>query len=157
MTSPKGRTTRTTTAPVVDVEDVDDSTVDGTEDDAVVGTDNSAQILEHQRAMAAMQAQINQLLAEKGIPADPVEAKIQALQAHVKAHANASPLAAEAYAPVLDHVAKFESGATTDRQANKARIMLDDLHAQYPGHELAYSKQLAKELHLLLLDDPEDD
>lgn len=135
-------------------------TPDDTEDDEqpTVGTvDVEALIADLQAKQAAAQAQIAQLLAERGIPADPVAAQIQALQDHLHAQANANPNHAEAYTPVLSYVDKLKSDGLTDKQAFKARTLVEDLHDTHAGHELAYSRQLARGLHVMTLDPDEDE
>lgn len=126
-------------------------------DSAAVGTVDVEAIVEQlQSQIAAQQKHIEALLAERGIPSDPVAAKIQALQDHVTAQANANPLHAESYDPVQKYVGKLKSDSLTDKQAFKTRTLVESLAEKHPGHELAYARDLARELHTMTLD-PEDD
>lgn len=138
-------------AAVVD-EPVDDVS---TEDTPVVGQNIDDLVAQLQAQMAAQQAQIAQLLAEKGIPADPKAAKIQALQDHLTFHASVHPNHKDVYAPALAYVNKLSSDTLTTNKAAKAANLVTALHDELP-HELAYTKQLARELHTMTLD-PEDE
>jgi hypothetical protein len=143
-------TTRKTLAPTVDEE--------STEDIPTVGTvDVEALVRTLQEQVDKQNAHIKALLADRGIPSDPVAAQILALQDHLKAQANANPNHAEAYAPVLSYVAKLKSEGLTDKQAYKARNLVEDLHDTHAAHELAYARQLAKGLHTMTLDTDGDD
>lgn len=148
------------TAPV-DPEDIVDELneeypVPSIEDTPVVGQDVDTVVAKLQAQMAQQSTMIAQLMAERGIPADPIAAQIQALQDHLHAQANANPLHADVYAPVLSYVDGLKSETLTTGKAFKARNLVEDLHESRSTHELAYAKQLAKGLHTLTLD-PESD
>lgn len=134
------------------------STEDITEEDVpTVGeVDVAALIAQLQAQAAAQQKHIEALLAEKGIPADPVAAKIQALQQHVDAQANANPWHSESYVALKSYVDKLESEGLTDKKAQKALRMVQAVQAKHPGHELAYVRQLADDLYTMMLDPEED-
>lgn len=134
------------------------STEDIPEDDApTVGeVDVAALIKQLQEQAAAQQKHIEALLAEKGIPSDPVAAQILALQQHVDAQANANPWHSDSYVALKSYVDKLESEGLTDKKAQKAVRLVQAVQAKHPGHELAYVSQLANDLYTMMLD-PEDD
>lgn len=118
----------------------------------------SKMVADLQASMAAQQAQISQLLAERGIPADPIAAQIQALQDHVHVQASANPNHKDTYAPVLSYVDKLTSDAVkaNPNKALKAANLVGALRETVPSHELSYAHHLAKGLHTLVLDPDED-
>jgi len=126
------------------------------EDVPLVGQNVDDLVAELQAQMAAQQQRIDSLMAERGIPADPVAAKIQALQDHLRLHAAANPNHAEKYAPVVSYVDKLTSDSVTPNKALKASNLVSALHTKHGQHELGYAATLAEELHNLTLD-PEDD
>lgn len=121
-----------------------------------------AQLQEQARIQAEVLAQqkahIDTLLAEKGIPSDPVAAQVVALQSHVNAQANANPWHSESYDALKSYVDKLgtDGHEVTDKRAQKALRLVQAVQAKHPGHELAYTRQLADDLYTLMLD-PEDD
>lgn len=98
-----------------------------------------AQIQELQRVQ-------EKLLAERGIPADPIAAQIQALGDHLKVQASANPAHAESYAKALEYVGSLDSKTLTSSDAAKAVRLVSRIQAKHPQHELAYVRQLAEDL-----------
>lgn len=146
-------TTRRTVAQV-EAPSTEDTTVD---DAPMVGeVDVNALIAQLQAQAAAQQKHIEALLAEKGIPADPIAAQVLALQQHVSAQANANPWHSDSYDALKSYVDKLESEGLSDKQAQKAVRLVQAVQAKHPGHELAYVSQLANDLYTMMLD-PEDD
>lgn len=141
--------------------DEDMSTVDDVQDDVqdvpTVGeVDVNALIKQLQEQAAAQQKHIDALLAEKGIPSDPVEAQIQALQQHINAQHNANPWHSASYDALRAHVDNLDSKGLTDKKALKAVRLVDAVRAKHPGHELAYVGQLANDLYTMTLDDEDE-
>jgi hypothetical protein len=130
---------------------------DADEETPTVGQDTDKLVARLEEQIAKQQEQVNKLMAERGIPADPVAAQIQALQDHLKAQAGANPLHAETYKPVVEYVGKLTSEGLTDRKAYKARNLVERLAEKHPAHELAYAKQLAQDLHTMTLDDEDEE
>lgn len=91
--------------------------------------------------MAALQAQVAQLNAEKGIPANPVEAALLNLVTHVKARAAQS---AAWFSELLDAVKNLDNSVTS-KQSDLARTVAADIPDHVEG--AAYIKQLANNLH----------
>lgn len=117
-----------------------------------VEVDVPAMIANMQAMMDKQSALIAQLMADRGIPTDPVQAQIQALQDHLAVQATANPYHTETYKPVRDYVAALNSDSLTVNQTSKLRNLVDDL----PGHhELGYVRHLAKDLHNTALDSAE--
>lgn len=116
---------------------------------APVPVDVAGMIADLQAMAAKQSALIAQLMAERGIPTDPVAAQIQALQDHLAVQATANPNHAATYKPVQEYAGALTSDSLTVNQAVKLRNMIDDL----PGHhELGYVRHLAKDLHNTTLD-----
>jgi erythromycin esterase-like protein len=134
------------------------STEDSPETDApTVGeVDVNALIADLQATAARQQEHINALLAEKGIPADPIAAQILALQQHIAAQAGANPWNSDSYAALRAYVEKLDSESLNSNKALRTLNMVDSLRETHPGHELAYVRQLARDLHTMTLD-PESD
>jgi len=99
-----------------------------------------------------LQAQQAKLMAERGIPADPIAAQIQALKDHLTVQSKANPLHADSYTKALSYVDGLDSKSLTGDQAQKAVRLVDRIQRSHPQHELAYSRELAEGLL-----DPEDD
>lgn len=136
-----------------------DPTVDDTVEDStpMVGeVDVQALIAQLLDVQKKQQAHIDALLAEKGIPTDPIAAQIQALQQHVAAQANANPWHSDSYVDLKSYVDRLDGESLTTNKAAKAAAMVQSLRETHPGHELAYVHKLARDLHTLTLD-PEDD
>jgi len=142
----------TTTRRATTVEAPEDTTTDTPTVGEVDVDSLIAQLLDVQKKQ---QAHIDALLAEKGIPSDPVAAQVQALQMHVAAQTNANPWHGESYAALKSYVDRLQSDGLTEKQAQKAVRLVDAVRAKHPGHELAYVKQLADDLYTMTLD-PED-
>jgi len=98
-----------------------------------------------------LQATQAKLLAERGIPADPIAAQIQALKDHLTVQANANPVHKESYTKALSYVDGLDSKSLTSDQAQKAVLLVNRIQAKHPQHELAYSRDLAEGLF------PDDD
>ncbi len=101
-------------------------------------------------------AQIAALMAERGIPADPIEAALQALGDHLRVQADANPSHSAAYTDVRDYADALTSDGLTERKAARLVRYIEDLRALHPGHELAYVAALARELHTSTLDDTDE-
>lgn len=137
-------------AVATDVSTVDDTT-------PIAGEVDVAVLIKQLQEQAAQQAEyIKQLQAQQGIPSDPVEAQVQALQQHVEAQANANPWHSAAYQELKAYVGKLDAEGLTDKKAAKALRLVDKLQKQHPGHELAYVRQLAEDLYTMTLDPEED-
>lgn len=149
-------TTARRPATVTTPEDIiEDTTIDET---PMVGeVDVNALIKQLQEQAARQQAHIETLLAEKGIPADPVAAQVLALQQHVAAQAGANPWHSDSYVALKSYVDKLESESLTTNKAAKALSLVDGLREVHPGHELAYVRQLARDLHTMTLDPQDED
>lgn len=133
----------------------DESTVDET---VMAGDVDVAELIKQLQAQAAQQAEhIKALQAQQGIPSDPIAAQVQALQQHVEAQANANPWHSASYEELKAYVAKLDSEGLTDRKANKALRLVDQLQKKHPGHELAYVRQLAEDLYTMMLGDDEEE
>lgn len=150
-------TTRRAATTVADNPTPEDDTTVQDETPMVGEVDVNALIRQLQEQAAAQQKHIENLLAEKGIPADPVAAQVLALQQHVSAQANANPWHSDSYTALKSYVDKLESDALTTNKAAKALSMVDSLREVHPGHELAYVRQLARDLHTMTLDPQDED
>lgn len=116
---------------------------------APVPVDVAGMIADLQAMAAKQSALIAQLMAERGIPTDPIAAQIQALQDHLAVQATANPTHAAVYKPVQEYAGALTSDGLSVNQAVKLRNMIDDLPT---AHELGYVKHLAKDLHNTALD-----
>jgi len=101
--------------------------------------------------------QIAALMAERGIPADPIAAQLQALADHVRAQSNANPMHSASYTDLASYVGNLTSDNLTSDRGQKLRYLVEDLQARHPGHELAYIGQLARDLYRSTLDDGSND
>lgn len=98
-----------------------------------------AQIQELTNRLAAVEA-------ERGVPADPIAAQLQALVAHLKIQANANPAHTEAYAPVVSYAEALKSDSLDSAQSSKALRLINRLASKLPQHELAYVRDIAEGL-----------
>lgn len=98
------------------------------------------------RRIEDLQAAQAKMMAERGIPADPLAAQIQALGDHVRVQANANPAHTEDYAKLLSHVDSLDSKKMTPDIAAKTVRLVSRVQAKHPQHELAYVRQLAEDL-----------
>lgn len=119
---------------------------------APVEVDVPAMIASMQAMMDKQSALIAQLMADRGIPTDPIAAQIQALQDHLAVQATANPYHTESYKAVRDYASALNSDNLTVNQTTKLRNLVDDLPAH---HELGYVRHLAKDLHNTALDSAE--
>lgn len=115
-----------------------------------VQPDVNALLAQFEEQRQKMQQQIDQLLAERGIPSDPTAAAVQNVSDHAKAQAQANPVHADDYAEVLELLGDLDSESVTADQVSELREALDELSAKHPQHELGYLKSLAKDLHKLV-------
>ena len=98
-----------------------------------------------------MQAQIDKLNAERGLPSDPVQGAVQNLVHHVKARAAANPTAdLSMLQKELEGLGNSPSAKDAERVRNLVADTLDD-HG-YIYHELAYLERLARDLHTAVLE-----
>lgn len=113
-------------------------------------------IVQLQRQQAESQRRIEQLMAERGVPTDPIAATQQALLDHLVVQSNANPLHSADYAAAIEYAGdrvNDGSDALTEKRAARLVRHVEDLWARHPGHELAYAASLARELHTGMLDD----
>lgn len=102
--------------------------------------------------MKAMQDRVDSLSALQGIPSDPVAAQVQALQAHVKAQANAHPTKDfSELTTTIDELPDTDA-LTTDHTELLKSTVEDHMTRFAPiAHDLSYVWQLAGDLHRMLL------
>lgn len=95
------------------------------------------------RQMAAMQAQIDALNRERGIPTDPVAAAKQDLLDHLKARAAQYPN--NDFSELINEVANLGETVTSDG-ASLVHTLVTEKLDELPHHELAYLKVLSSSL-----------
>ena len=100
--------------------------------------------------VAQLQAQVASLLAEKGIPADPISAGLKNLTDHINARAAMAPQ--HDFSKVLARIAAMveEGYVVTAVETEALRVAIRLLHV--PAVDISYVHQLAEELHLAVLD-----
>jgi len=108
------------------------------------------------RQIQELQEVQTKLMAERGIPADPTAAHMQALKDHLTVQSKANPVHAESYAKVLSYVDGLDSKSLASNQTEKVVRLVDKIQRTHPQHELAYVRDLANELHIMTLDPEED-
>lgn len=117
-----------------------DLTEAGAKPDSVDDVSLLAQIQRLQEQMATMNA-------ERGIPSDPIEARVLSLKAHAKAQADAHP----AYdfselLTVLDEIPAKSSDITPDDTALVKETVDDFMEVNGPlRHDLGYVQQLSRD------------
>jgi hypothetical protein len=102
-----------------------------------------------------MQAQLDNLNAERGIPADPIDANIQAIEQHVTQVSNAHPTVdfGELKTAVKDLRSQFDDGLNESHTDYFKATVEDLLHGglSHLAHELGYIWQLTRGLHREIL------
>lgn len=99
----------------------------------------------------ALQAQVDKLNAEKGIPADPVAASKDDLLAHLEARAAQYPN--EDFKPLIQAVKSLpDSDAITVAHSGKVHELISEFVESLPRHELGYVKALSRVFHMGILD-----
>ena len=93
--------------------------------------------------MAAQEAKIKQLMAERGVPADPIAAAVQALLQHVKARAAMHPR--YDFSELLEQLEKLPE-AVTAAHANLLRRTVGNRKYTPIRHDLDYIEQLVEDL-----------
>jgi hypothetical protein len=95
-----------------------------------------------------LQAQVDRLMAERGVPADPVAAAHEDLKAHVAARKAGNP----SYDfSELEKTLDVERPTVND--AEKVKLAVEQHHATDGKSETEYLAQLARNLHRATLDD----
>jgi poly-gamma-glutamate capsule biosynthesis protein CapA/YwtB (metallophosphatase superfamily) len=94
-----------------------------------------------------LQAQMASLLAERGVPADPVAAGVLDLRDHVLGRATSVPDRKDEFADLVKAM-KGMSDKPTAQEIEYTRAALDEIRP-FEGHE--YVRQLAAGLHKLVL------
>lgn len=99
----------------------------------------------------ALQAQVDKLNAERGIPADPVAAAKDDLLAHLTARQAQYP--DEDFSPLVTAVKTLpDSEAITVAHTGRIHGLVSSFVNARGRHELGYVKDLAEALHLSILD-----
>lgn len=100
--------------------------------------------------VAAMQAQIDRLNAERGVPSNPVASAVQNLVHHVKARAAQNPT--HDLSVVLAELEALPEELSS-KDAERVRNILDDVMEDCADirHELSYLPRLARDLHTVVL------
>lgn len=109
-----------------------------------VAADLDAIIAQMQAAMAAQAAQIQQLLAERGLPSDPVASAVTNLLAHVRARSDQYPQ------HEFDELLQALNGLgdeVTVQDAELVKELVADVVDRGRHLELGYLPQLARDLH----------
>lgn len=100
------------------------------------------------KQMAELQARLTAMEAERGIPADAVEAKMQALRAHYEARKVANPgVDFSEIHEVLENLPVKSDGVTREHTELVRDTVQDYVRRSPVTHELAYLSDLAGELH----------
>jgi hypothetical protein len=107
----------------------------------------------------ALQKRMDAMNVSAGVPRNPVEGAVKDLLAHVRAKANASPLFD--FTPILDHLesmvikdvnGKETVGDITTRDAEIARLLVDEVVVAGKHLEVGYLPELARKLHRVVLE-----
>lgn len=93
----------------------------------------------------ALQARVEAVEAEKGIPSDPVAAAVDNLTAHVKARAAQYPN--HDFSAVLDALNNLPETVDT-KSTELLKALVDDLASEYRNLEIDYLPKLARAAHL---------
>lgn len=99
----------------------------------------------------ALQGTVNQLLAERGIPTDPVAAKIQDIADHVAARSAQYPYVDLSEIKAILDSFPADSAEVTSTHSDLLKTSLDEHLSSLRGLELHYLGHLAKELHISVL------
>lgn len=112
-----------------------------------------AQINAMLEQMNALQAQVNQLNAERGVPLDRVDGYRQQLLAHFKARKDAAHHGTD-FTPTENALAALpeNSDKITATHSESALHAVEQFVKAHPGKELEYLAILANELHQVVLD-----
>lgn len=103
------------------------------------------------KQMASLQAQVDKLNAEKGIPADPVAAAKDDVLAHVTARQAQYPT--EDFSPIVKALKELpDSEAITPAHSGRIQTLVTQFVGTHARHELSYVKELADTFHLAILD-----
>lgn len=101
--------------------------------------------------IAAMQAKISSLEAERGIPSDPIAAHVKNLVDHVAARSASVPsvdmgVVKEALSKLPEDSAQVNSKATA-----YVKELVHNMVDKFKAHEFGYLRDLASDLHLEVL------
>lgn len=100
------------------------------------------------RQMNALQSKVSAMQAERGIPDNPVEFAVKNLSDHVTAHGNANPSLDTS--SVRNAIKEFSDNPTKNG-GELLSLYVDDLVGANPHLDLAYLRQLARDVRKAVL------
>lgn len=99
--------------------------------------------------IAKLEQQIQSLLAEKGIPADPVEAAFKNVRDHLDVLTAMHP--GHDFTPLIERHEKLKEAPSPDTSA----AFVHAVHTFKPAwQDMAYIRDLTNDLHQVILDNP---